>query len=220
METAKINTGAVTEAKLASSSVTTSKIGTLTSLNVNGLVTATGFLASGSGSEADGGFALPKAKSLSIDFTTTQAISGNDTFVTVGSSSSLSAVSFTYDDNITMAIGFSAFRIQHTGTNGTSITPNYEISYYNASQVAQSYSDVSGSLDDFQLSSSSATDYQLTHDSVLGDGTSRIAGIRLRIKHTESGDTLVIKDSCQITCLAIDNTSGNVNRTYNNGNIS
>jgi hypothetical protein len=79
---------------------------------------------------------------------------------------------------------------------------------------------VSGSLDDFQLSSTTATDYQLTHDSVLGDGTSRIAGIRLRIKHTESSDTLVVKDSCQITCLAIDNTSGNVNRTYNNGNIS
>ena len=38
---------AITEGKLANASVSTSKIGTLTSLTVNGLITATGFLASG-----------------------------------------------------------------------------------------------------------------------------------------------------------------------------
>lgn len=216
----KILDAAVTADKLAANSVTTSKIGTLSSLTVNGVVSATAFLASGSGSETDGGFSLPKAKSLSIDFSTTQAITGNDTNVTVGSASNLSAVTFTYDDAITMALAFSTFRITHSGTNGTTITPGYEVSYYNAGQVAQAYADQSGALNDFQLNSPSAEDYQLSSDAVLGDGTTRIAGIRMRLKHDVASDTVSIKDSAQLTCIAIDDSSGNINRTYNNGVIS
>lgn len=217
---AKIADGSVSASKLAANSVTTSKIGTLTGLVVNGLVNATGFVATGSGSESDGGFSLPKAKSLSIDFNTTQVIVGNDTFATVGGDSSLAAVAFAADDNITMALTSAAFRITHSGTNGSSITPNFEISYYNGAGVAQAYEDVSGAPRDFQLYSSTALDYQLSTYAVLGDGSTKIAGVRLRLKHDQAGDSVAVKDSMQITCIAIDDSSGNVNRTYNNGSIS
>ena len=218
--TDKIQNGAITADKLASNSVTTSKMGTLSGLTVNGIVNATAFVATGSGSESDGGFALPKSKSLSIDFNSNQTISGNDTFATVGGSNAGAGVNFAYDDNITMSICFSVFKIQHTGTNGSNITPNYEIAYYDGSGNQQSFSDVSGALNDFQLYSSSATDYQLSHQGILGDGSTRIASIRLRIKHDDSSDTLVIKDSMQITALAVDDSSGSVSKTYLNGSLS
>ena len=49
----------------------------------------------------------------------------------------------------------------------------------------------------------------------LGDGSTRIAGIRLRLKHDTASDTLAVTDSLQISCSAIDDSSGNINRTYN-----
>ena len=218
--TNKVQDGAITADKLASNSVTTSKMGTLSGLTVNGIVNATAFVATGSGSESDGGFALPKSKSLSIDFNSNQTISGNDTFATIGGSNAGAGVNFAYDDNITLSVCFAVFKIQHTGTNGSNITPNYEIAYYDGSGNQQSFSDVSGATNDFQLYSSSATDYQLSHQGILGDGSTRIASIRLRIKHDDSSDTLVIKDSMQITALAVDDSSGSVSKTYLNGSLS
>ena len=217
---AKILNGAVTADKLASNSVTTSKLGTLTGLTVNGIVNATSFVATSSGGESNSGFALPKAKSLSIDFTTNQSISGDDIFITVGSSSDLAAVTFAYDDNITMAITTSLFRVEHTGTNGTTISVLYEISYYNASEVAQAYSDVTTQTRTYQMYSSSATDYLLGHQANLGDGSTRIAKIRMRIKHDVASDSVAITDSLPMTCLAIDDSSGNINRTYSSGTLS
>ena len=212
--------GACTEDKIASNSITTSKMGTLSGLTVNGIVNATAFVASGAGSESDGGFALPKSKSLSIDFNSNQTITGNDTFETVGGSNAGAGVNFSFDDNITMAVCFSVFKIQHTGTSGSSIVPNYEVAYYDGSGNQQAFSDVSGALNDFQLYSDSATDYQLSHQGVLGDGSTRIASIRLRIKHDQASDTLVIRDSMQITALAVDDSSGSVSKTYLNGSLS
>lgn len=218
--TDKITDASVTELKLANNSVTTSKIGTLSSLTVNGTISATSFLASGGSGDSSDGFSLPKAKSLSIDFNTQQAIAGDDQFVTLGGDSSLAGIVFTYDDNITMAVVFSTFRITHNGTNGSTLMPNYEIAYYDANQVQQAFNNVSGAPQDFQLYSSSAMDYQLTHQGVLGDGTTRIASIRLRLKHDVASDTVSVKDSLQMTAIAIDDTSGNTSRTYNNGSIS
>ena len=229
ISTGLVKDDAVTQAKLADNSVGSdqiingsvggSKLGTLNGLTVNGIVNATAFVAGGSGS-SDSGFALPKAKSLSIDFNQNFSISSDNQFHTVGGNTDLAAVQFTYDDNITMSIAFSTFMIQHTGENGGVITPNFEISFYNGAQVAQAYGDVSGAPRDFDLSSASATDYQLNSDAVLGDGTTRIAKIRLRLKSSHGSDTLVVKDSMQLTCFAIDDTSGNVNRTYANNALS
>ena len=217
---AKILDGAVSADKLAANSVTTSKLGTLTGLTVNGIVNATSFVATSSGGESDSGFALPKAKSLSIDFTTNQSISGDDTYATVGSSSDLAAVTFAYDDNITMAITTSLFRIEHTGTNGTTITALYEVSYYNASEVAQAYSNVTTQPRTYQMYSSSATDYLLGHQATLGDGATRIAKIRMRLKHDVASDSVAVTDSLQMTTIAIDDSSGNISRTYSSGTLS
>ena len=218
--TSQLAAGSVTDSILANSSVTTSKIGTLNSLVVNGMVTATSFLASGSGSETDGGFALPKSKSLSIDFNTDQTITGDDTFVTIGGAVSGAGVNFSYDDNITMCLTMAAFRVNHTGTNNTDLGANYEVAYYNAGQVQQAFNDLSGNISDFQLYTPVATgnqDFQLSHFGVVGDGTARIASIRLRLKHTEAADTLKVTDSIQVTAIAVDDTSGNTNKTYANG---
>ena len=217
---AKILDGAVSADKLAANSVTTSKLGTLTGLTVNGIVNATSFVATSSGGESDSGFALPKAKSLSIDFTTNQSISGDDTYATVGSSSDLAAVTFAYDDNITMAITTSLFRVEHTGTNGTTITALYEVSYYNASEVAQAYSNVTTQPRTYQMYSSSATDYLLGHQATLGDGATRIAKIRMRLKHDVASDSVAVTDSLQMTTIAIDDSSGNISRTYSSGTLS
>jgi len=217
---AKILDGAVSADKLAANSVTTSKLGTLTGLTVNGIVNATSFVATSSGGESDSGFALPKAKSLSIDFTTNQSISGDDTYATVGSSSDLAAVTFAYDDNITMAITTSLFRVEHTGTNGTTITALYEVSYYNASEVAQAYSNVTTQPRTYQMYSSSATDYLLGHQATLGDGATRIAEIRMRLKHDVASDSVAVTDSLQMTTIAIDDSSGNISRTYSSGTLS
>ena len=70
------------------------------------------------------------------------------------------------------------------------------------------------------MHSASATDYLLGHQAALGDGATRIAGIRLRMKHSVSADTVVVTDSLQTTCLAIDDSSGNINRTFSSGVIS
>jgi len=218
--TDKILNANVTADKLAANAVTTSKIGNLTSLTVNGIVNATGFVASGSGGETDGGFTLPKAKSLNIDFTTTQSVSGDDTFVVMGSDSSLAAVTFAFDDNITMASGLSTFRVTHNGTNGTTTTVRYEVSYYNDAGVAQAYSDVAGQDATFGLYSSSSTDYQLGIQGLLGDGSTKIASIRLKIKHDVASDTLAVKDSLQLTAIVVEDSSGAVSRTYNAGSIS
>ena len=145
--TASVQNLAITEGKLANSSVTTSKIGTLSSLTVNGLITATGFLASGSGSEADGGFALPKCKSLSIDFNSDQTITGDSTYYTVGGSNASAGVNFTYDDNITMSLAFSAFRLYHQGTNNTVFKATYEVAFYDASQNQLGFNDLGNATD-------------------------------------------------------------------------
>ena len=87
-------------------------------------------------------------------------------------------------------------------------------------QQAQAFSDVSGANQDFDLDSASATDYQITSDRVLGDGSSRIAKIRLRLKSSHGSDTVAVKNSLQLTCLAIDDSSANIQRTYANNAIS
>ena len=221
VETNKIKNLNVTEGKLANNSVTTSKIGSLTSLTVNGLVTATGFLASGSGSESDGGFALPKSKSSSIDFNTDQTISGNNAFATIGSAVAAAGLTFTYNDNITMAFALCAFRIEHTGTNNTNLSINFEVSEYNASQVAGSFSDLSGNIPDFQLyTASGSQDFLLSHQAVIGDGATRIASIRMRVKHDQTNDTVKITDSAQLTAIAVSDDSGNTSKTYSNGNLT
>ena len=218
--TSQLIAGSVTNSLLANNSVTGSKLGTLSSLVVNGMVTATSFLASGSGSETDGGFALPKSKSLSIDFNSDQTITGDGNFHTVGGAVSGAGVNFTYDDNITMCLAMSAFRINHAGTSNTEVGANYEVAYYNASQVQQAFNDLSGNISDFQLytpASIGNQDFQLSHFGVVGDGTARIASIRLRMKHTEAADTVKVTDSIQVTAIAVDDTSGNTNKTYANG---
>ena len=68
--------------------------------------------------------------------------------------------------------------------------------------------------------SSSATNYLLGHQANLGDGSTRIAKIRMRIKHDVASDSVAITDSLQMTCLAIDDSSGNINRTYSSGTLS
>lgn len=217
---AKILNGSVSADKLASNSVTTSKMGTLTGLTVNGIVNATSFVATSGSGEASDGFSLPKCKSTSINFTTNQSITGNDTYVTVGTDSSLSAVSFAYDDNITMSLTNSVFRVEHSGTNGTTISICFEVSYYNGAGVAQAYSNVESQVNTFQLYSTSAEDYLLGLQATLGDGATRIAGVRVRVKHDVASDTLAITDSCQTTAIAIDDSSGNVQRTFSSGVIS
>ena len=219
--TTAVADSSITETKLASNSVTTSKIGTLSSLNVNGLVTATGFLASGSGTESDGGFALPKAKSVSIDFDTDQTITGDGNFVTVGGAVSEAGVNFTYDDNITMGVAMSALRIFHQGTSNTTVIVTYEVSYYDGAQQQQAFSTLEYTATDAQMFASTAGgEHLFNHQAIVGDGSSRIASVRLRIKHTESADTLRITDSLQTTILAVDDTSGNINRTYTNGTLT
>ena len=42
----------------------------------------------------------------------------------------------------------------------------------------------------------------------------------MRVKHDVSSDTVAITDSLQMTCLAIDDSSGNINRTYSSGTLS
>jgi hypothetical protein len=218
--TGKIADGACTADKLAAGCVTTSKMGTLTGLTVNGIVNATSFVASGAGGESDGGFALPKSKSLSINFTTAQPITGDDEYEVVGSASSLSAIAFAMDDNITMAIALSTFRLKHFGTSGTTVTIVFEASYYNGAGVAQPYFEMSGQESTYGMYSATEHTYQLGSTTSIGDGTTPIAGIRLKVKHDVASDTVSIADSLQITALAIDDTSGNVNRTYTSGTIS
>ena len=215
----KLQDAAVTADKLAANSVTTSKMGTLTGLTVSGIVNATSFVASGAGGESDGGFALPKAKSLSIDFTTDQTITGDDTPVTIGGDSTLAAVSFAFDDNITMSLCSSVFRVKHAGTNGTSVQCSYELSYYNDGGVAQPYNDRLTHAS-FALYSATEDSYLLGHQDLLGDGATKIASVRLRVKHDVASDTVAITDSLQITALAIDDTSGNQARTYSSGVLS
>ena len=134
--------------------------------------------------------------------------------------SALAALTFAFDDNITMGITTSVFRVNHSGTNGTTLSTPYEISYFNDAGVAQAYSDVSSQTRPFGLYSGSPSDYLLGHQVNLGDGATRIASIRLRVKHDVASDTLSITDSLQTTCLAIDDASGNINRTYTSGVLS
>ena len=215
----KIQDAAVTADKLAANSVTTSKMGTLTGLTVNGIVNATSFVASGAGGESDGGFALPKAKSLSIDFTTDQGIVGDSEYVIVGSDSNLAAISFAFDDNITMAIAISTFRLKHSGTNGTTVGVVFEAAYYNASGVVQGYVEMTGQESTYGMYSATEHTYQLGNTNSIGDGVTPLARIRLKVKHDVASDTVAISDSLQLTALAIDDSSGNVTRTFSSGNI-
>jgi hypothetical protein len=209
----------VTADKLAANSVTTSKMGTLTGLTVNGIVNATSFVASGAGGESDGGFALPKAKSLSIDFTTDQSIVGDSEYAIVGSDSNLSAISFAFDDNITMSIAISTFRLKHFGTNGTTVAVVFEAAYYNAGGVVQDYVEMTGQESTYGMYSATEHTYQLGNTNSIGDGITPLARIRLKVKHDVASDTVAISDSLQLTALAIDDSSGNVTRTFSSGNI-
>ena len=218
--TDKIQNGSCTADKLAAGSVTTSKMGTLTGLTVNGIVNATAFVASGAGGESDGGFALPKAKSLSIKFSSDQPITGDDTYEVVGSNSPFSAISFAMDDHITMAIALCTFRLKHFGTAGTTVETVFEASYYNGVGVAQPYFEMAGQESQYHMKSQTEHTYQLGSTTSIGDGITPIASIRLKVKHDVASDTVSIADSLQITALAIDDTSGNVNRTYTSGTIA
>ena len=190
-----------------------------TNITVDNTVSSKNFISPGSSGDSSDVYSIPKMKSLSIHFSTVQTIIGNDTFVTIGSDSQLSGIFFSYDENITMAFVMSTFKILHNGTNGSSIFPNYEIAYYNEFQNQQSYEGVSGMFNDFQLYSEEDTEYQIPHQSILGDGINRIASIRIRIKHDNNSDSLSIKDSLQMTAFAISESLGHLHRTFNNGLI-
>ena len=178
------------------------------------------FTASGSGGESGGGYALPKAKSLSINFVTDQPVTGDSVYAIVGSDSLLSSVRFAVDDAITMAIALSTFRVTHFGTSGTEITIVFEASYYNSAGVAQPYVEMAGQESTFNLYSATEHTYQLGNTISIGDGVTPIARIRLKLKHDNASDTVSIADSLQITALAIDDSSGNTNRVYSSGTIS
>ena len=109
------------------------------------------------------------------------------------------------------------------GTNNTELGVNCEVAYYDANQNQLAFSDLSGNISDYHLftpASLGNQDFQLSHFGVVGDGTARIASIRLRMKHTESADTVKVTDSIQVTAIAVDDTSGNTNKTYANGVLS
>ena len=220
ISTAKLQDASVTAEKLAANSVTTSKMGNLTSLTVNGTVNAVAFVASGSSGEADAGFALPLAKSLSIKFATDQVVVGDDAYVTVGSDSDFSAIRFAYDDAITMAIAISTFRLKHEGTSGTIVTAVFEASFYNGSGIAQPYVEMTGQESTYNMYSEKQHTYQLGNTNSVGDGITPLAKIRLKIMHHIASDTVAISDSLQLTCLAINDTSGNISRTFSGGTIA
>jgi hypothetical protein len=156
---------------------------------------------------------------VNINFLTPQNIPGDDVFVTVGSESTLSAINFGYDDNITMAIAISTFRISHFGTSGDTITVLYEFAYFNSSGVVQAYNNSEGN-DTHILINPSSTDYQMGSQGLIGNGSTRIASIRLRVKHNQSDDVLNIKDSLQITALCVSDESASSYRTFSSGTIS
>ena len=94
------------------------------------------------------------------------------------------------------------------------------MAYYDGAQNQQAFNDLSGNISDFQLFtpvSIGNQDFQLSHFGVVGDGTARIASLRLRMKHTEAADTVKVTDSIQVTAIAVDDTSGNTNKAYANG---
>ena len=201
--------GAITSAKLASNSVTTSAIGQLNGLTVNGLVNATGFIATSGSGESDSGFTLPKAKTLSIDFNSDQVITGNDTYVSIGDESDLACIHFSDDDDITMGLVSGVFRVKHLGQNGTVMHALFSVSFYNGAGVAQAFQDIDDVEEDFSLSSATESSYLFNLTASLGDGATRIAKIRMRVKHDVASDSLAITDSSQVLCIAIDDSSGN-----------
>ena len=97
------------------------------------------------------------------------------------------------------------------------------MAYYDANQTQLAFSDLSGNTSDYHLftpASLGNQDVQLSHPGVIGDGSGRIASIRLRIKHDQSADTVKVTDSMQLTVIAVDDTSGNTNKAYANGVLS
>jgi hypothetical protein len=212
--------GAITSAKLASNSVNTSAIGQLNGLTVNGIVNATSFVATSGAGEGDSGFSLPKCKTLSIDFNTDQVITGDDTYVSIGDESDLACISFSSDDDITMGLVSGVFRVKHSGQNGTIMHALFSISYYNSVGVAQAFQDITDEEQDFSLQSATESSYLFNLTASLGDGATRIAKIRMRVKHDVASDSLAITDSSQVSCIAIDDSSGNTQRTFSSGTLS
>ena len=223
--TEKVVDLAITADKLADNSVTTSKIGNLSSLTVNGIINATSFVATSGSGESDAGFALPKCKSLNIDFDTAQNIPNDSAFHVIGSDSTLSAVSFAFDDNITMNIMLLVMRVEQLGQNGSVAFLRPEVSYYTDGGVPQAHQAVVGqdTFVGFRTPGSAAAspgNYGAGGQFVVGDGSTRIASVRVRMSQDGSGDTFNVVDQLQLTCIAIEDSSGSVTRTYASGTIS
>lgn len=218
----KIQDGAVTANKIGTGAITTSKIGTLNGLTVNGIVNATSFVATSASGESDAGFALPKCKSLNNNFTTGQTIPGDNLFHILGSDSTLSAPNFAFDDDITMCITLLVGRLNHLGSNNSMGFLRCEVSYYTDGGSPQAYQDVSGQDAFIGLSTpfSASVNYGMGGQFVVGDGVTRIAGVRVKMMQDGSGDTFEIVDQLQLTGIAIEDSSGSVTRTFNNGSIS
>jgi hypothetical protein len=221
VETDSIADGACTNDKIADNAITSSKIGQLNGLTVNGIVNATSFVAtSGAGESGSDGFALPLCKTLSIEFTDAQVMPNDGQFHTVGGDSTLSATTFTFDDNISIVLATSVARLKHSGIdqfNGP-IEFLYEVAYYNSSGIMQPYANVHT-----QKATKErlwATAVSLAHRATLGNGASRIAAVRFRIKHSNQSESLSLIDNYQQTCLAIKDDSANSQRTFASGVIS
>ncbi len=118
-----------------------------------------------------------------------------------------------------MAVAISAFRVNHYGETNDTVSIINEVSYYNGAGVAQPYAN-NGRPDTYNMYHATATDSQLGNQSLIGNGSDHIAGIRLRIKHDIPGNTLYIKDTLQLTALCVDDSSGAVTRTFSSGTIS
>ena len=227
--TNSIQDSAVTSTKIADNAVTNSKIGTLNGLTVNGIVNATGFVAtSGSGEEGDA-FGLPRAKSLSITYQQDKALVGNDTYVSIGDETDLGAVQFAFDDNITLCLSQSAFRLKQTGVEFSSqFTSVYEVAFYNSAGVQQPYVEMTSQarpyfnldLAGFGQAVTASAVATLVAFAGIGNGTDRIARVRLRVKHNNASASYALTDSAQITCLAVADDSGNTQRTFNAGALS
>jgi len=220
INTDSIVDGACTSDKIANNAITSSKLGTLNGLTVAGVVNATSFVAtSGSGEQTDS-FGLPKCKTLSIDFDTDQSISGNDTYVSIGDESDNACILFSNDDDITMGLVSGVFRVKHNGMNGTIMHALFSVSFYNGSGVAQPFQDITDEEQDFNLLSAQESSYLFSLTASIGDGATRIAKIRMRAKHDVASDSLAITDSSQVVCIAIDDSSGNTQRTFSSGTLS
>jgi hypothetical protein len=241
VDTRNLQDGKITDAKLAAAtiqsrrlddscvlaqhisngSVGNSKLATLTSLHVSGPVSAASFTASSSTDPDAAQFTLAKSTTVDAKYTLALDVPSSWGTTVIGD-----GISFTYDDQVSMAaLWFVSPGVEINGNSGTSVKARVRVKFW-ADSTSKATSFTTNQTPDRNYefkptNQDSITKLPIAFSCMCGDGTKRIADIKVELRRIGSDSVkLPAETASQMTALLVSDDSAIQTYSYDGSSWS